>query len=176
MREKDEGFRMLKNFLKGVFILVDMYSNKIPAANSRKKKILDIISYFALEEYTFIKEDERTTVKVYYSVRLYCCLNSTAQDYFRRTYNKDISTSPFGVVTGNKDRPAIIPAEFCWVVPGQFYKKKIPARYTDDVVRFATKSPRDRLQTIMGGIGHDTMMHRLSAPVGAFCSDLRFNF
>jgi hypothetical protein len=90
--------------------------------------------------------------------------NSVEQDYFKWTYNKDIAISPFGVVTGNKERPAIIPAQFCWVVPGQFYKKKVPSRYTDDVVRFATKSPHERLKTILGGIGNSAT-HSLSAPV-----------
>ena len=58
---------MLKNFLKGVFILVDINADSIPAPNSRKKKIIDIISYLALEKYTFVKGNERTTVKVYIS-------------------------------------------------------------------------------------------------------------
>jgi hypothetical protein len=64
IREKDEGFRMLKNFLKGVFILVDIHGDAIPAPNSRKKKIIDIISYTALDQYTFIKDGLVTTVKV----------------------------------------------------------------------------------------------------------------
>ena len=90
------------------------------------------------------------------------------QEYFKRTYNKDITISPFAVVTGNKERPAIIPAQFCWVIPGQFYKKKVPSRYTDDVVRFATKPPHERRKTILGGIGNNSV-HRLSAPVSNTC-------
>jgi eukaryotic translation initiation factor 2C len=105
-----------------------------------------------------------------YFREMYPFSNFVIQDYFQRTYSKNIATSPLGVVTGNKDRPAVIPAQFCWVTPGQFYKKKVPSRYIDDVVRFATKNPTERLRTIMGGIGHDTMTHRLSAPVGEFCS------
>ena len=65
MREKDEGFRMLRNFFKGVFILVDINADKSPAPNSRKKKITDIISYLALEKYTFLKDNQQTTVMVY---------------------------------------------------------------------------------------------------------------
>jgi hypothetical protein len=68
MREKDEGFRMLKNFLKGVFILVDIHGDMMPAPNSRKKKIMDIISYAALDQYTFVKDGSVTTVKVCGSV------------------------------------------------------------------------------------------------------------
>jgi hypothetical protein len=69
MRDKDEGFRMLKNFLKGVFILVDIHNERMPAPNSRKKKITDILTSSALEQYTFIKDDAMTTVKVCCSVR-----------------------------------------------------------------------------------------------------------
>lgn len=63
MKEKDEGFRMLRNFLKGVFVLVDMHTDRFPAPNSRKKKIIDILCHSALQNYTFIKGNERTTVK-----------------------------------------------------------------------------------------------------------------
>jgi hypothetical protein len=64
MREKDEDFRMLKNFLKGVFVLVDINADRMPAPNSRKKKIIDIINHVALEQYTFIKDGAPITVKV----------------------------------------------------------------------------------------------------------------
>ena len=70
MREKEEGFRMLRNFLKGVFILVDIHGDTMPAPNSRKKKIIDIISHVALEQYTFVKDDAVTTVKVCRSEKL----------------------------------------------------------------------------------------------------------
>jgi hypothetical protein len=64
MREKDEGFRMLRNFLKGIFVLVDIHGDRMPAPNSRKKKITDIITCAALEQYTFVKDGVPTTVKV----------------------------------------------------------------------------------------------------------------
>jgi len=61
---------MLRNFLKGVFILVDIHGDTMPAPNSRKKKIIDIISHVALEQYTFVKDDAVTTVKVCRSEKL----------------------------------------------------------------------------------------------------------
>ncbi len=48
----------------------------------------------------------------------------------------------------------IFPAEVCYILPGQLYRKKIPEElYTKDVTSFATLKPAERLQMIQGGIG-----------------------
>lgn len=79
MSEKEEGFRMLRNFLKGVFVLVDVHGDSMPAPNSRKKKIVDIISFIALERYTFVKDGVRTTVKVRISEKSVPLLNLSSR-------------------------------------------------------------------------------------------------
>ena len=70
-----------------------------------------------------------------------------------------------GIWTGNPENRAVFPFEVCTVQAGQFYKKKVPSKFTDEVVKFATKSPKDRLATITGGIGHPSDPRSLKAPV-----------
>lgn len=70
-----------------------------------------------------------------------------------------------GIWTGDPENPAIFPFEVCKVEAGQFYKKKVPSNLTAAVVKFATKSPRDRLATIKDGVGRPDNENSLKAPV-----------
>ena len=81
-----------------------------------------------------------------------------------------------GIWTGNPENRAIFPFEVCTIQAGQFYKKKVPSKFTDEVVKFATKSPEDRLATITGGIGHPSDPRSLKAPVCHPMSHERISF
>lgn len=67
-----------------------------------------------------------------------------------------------GINVGRKDNPAIFPLEVCHVIPGQMYKRKLPASLSKDMVKFATKKPGDRLAAIANAPRDNTSM---AAPV-----------
>jgi eukaryotic translation initiation factor 2C len=46
-----------------------------------------------------------------------------------------------------------VPLEVCYVPPGQFYKKPLPAAKSADVVRFATTPPAQRIDSIRKAFG-----------------------
>lgn len=50
-------------------------------------------------------------------------------------------------------RSAVIPAELCRIVPGQLFKKKIPAHLQPDFLKFATQRPDQRLRAIQTAVG-----------------------
>lgn len=47
---------------------------------------------------------------------------------------------------------AVIPIEICQVPAGQILRKQLPSDKTSDVIRFATKKPEDRLNSIKSGL------------------------
>lgn len=57
---------------------------------------------------------------------------------------------------------ALIPLELCTVPPGQIMRKQVPPEKTKDVLDFATKRPRDRLQSIKDGLSvRPSVIHHL---------------
>lgn len=84
--------------------------------------------------------------------------------YYKDVYNINLVNTPFAILTGSLEKPAIFPAEFCWIVPGQFYKKKLSAEQNKIALKFTTKAPAARLQAIRGGIGVGNEAE-LAAPV-----------
>jgi eukaryotic translation initiation factor 2C len=53
----------------------------------------------------------------------------------------------------NAENPVVYPAEVCQILPGQFYKKKIPEELQGKaVLDFATMRPAQRLDLINKGI------------------------
>ncbi|KAJ7632789.1 PAZ domain-containing protein [Roridomyces roridus] len=64
----------------------------------------------------------------------------------------------FGVkISGpNANFEVILPAELIMVLPGQFYRKRLPPGVVDDMVRFATTKPGERYEAITG---NDSPIH-----------------
>lgn len=148
MQRGDTHFRLLESFLKRVFVLVDMNSISRPPKNdSRKKQIIGIKSSRELDTWTFLKDGQPMTVKVYY----------------KTIYNKDLK-SPFAIMCGNREAPTVFPAEFCWITPGQLYKKKLSRDQTTAALTYTTKSPAARLKAIEDGIGAGNVA-ALKAPI-----------
>lgn len=60
-------------------------------------------------------------------------------------------------------KTAIVPAEFCKVIPGQVYRKKIPPEAQRDFLQFATQKPQVRFDAInhavQGGV-HDIFVEQ----------------
>jgi len=76
---------------------------------------------------------------------------TTVALHFQETYNiRTQYPDIFGVnISGKKNpHPSVIPAEFCQVIPGQLYKRKVPESLTAKVVDFAKIRPQDRFRKI----------------------------
>lgn len=72
------------------------------------------------------------------------------QAHYQQVWNVPLlHPNIFGVRIG---RDAVIPAELCDVVPGQLYRKKIPADMGADFLRFATQKPAARLKSIVDAV------------------------
>ncbi|KAF4619813.1 hypothetical protein D9613_005017 [Agrocybe pediades] len=72
-------------------------------------------------------------------------------DYFRQALNRPLRFPD--MICAEVGSGAKIPLELCTVPPGQIMKKQMPSDKTKDVLDFATKRPRDRLQSIQRGLG-----------------------
>lgn len=70
---------------------------------------------------------------------------------------------------GNREAPTVFPAEFCWITPGQLYKKKLSRDQTTAALTYTTKSPAARLKAIEDGIGAGNVA-ALKAPVRLYIS------
>jgi eukaryotic translation initiation factor 2C len=71
--------------------------------------------------------------------------------HFQETHNiRTQYPDIFGVnLSGKKNpHPSVIPAEFCQVLPGQLYKRKVPEYLTAKVVDFSKIKPQDRFRKI----------------------------
>ena len=65
---------------------------------------------------------------------------------------------------------AVIPAEFCQIVKGQIYKKKVPPELMKQVLDFAVKPPTERLNNVLDGV-----RGRVSDPIFVTFELLMFN-
>ncbi|KIJ56900.1 hypothetical protein M422DRAFT_23034 [Sphaerobolus stellatus SS14] len=74
----------------------------------------------------------------------------TVQAYFENTYRKRLQYPQLPCVEVGAG--ALIPMEYCKVVPGQLMRKQVPADKTRDVLAFSTQKPGDRLTSIRNGI------------------------
>ncbi|KAK7689674.1 hypothetical protein QCA50_007469 [Cerrena zonata] len=76
---------------------------------------------------------------------------TTVARFFQQTYNRQVRYP--NIVCAELASGAIIPLEFCDVVEGQIMRKQFPQEKTDAMVKFSTKKPADRLNSIMKGLG-----------------------
>ncbi|KAI1796003.1 Piwi-domain-containing protein [Ganoderma leucocontextum] len=122
-----QQYAELRSFLKGVRVKV------VVAPGMKARPIADLVPRAALQE--FDTETERITVEA----------------HFKRKYNLTVHHKEcIGVRLG---RSAIIPAEFCEIVEGQLFKKKIPAHIQKEFLSFATQRPEHRLDAIRTAVG-----------------------
>ncbi|KAF9072924.1 Piwi domain-containing protein [Rhodocollybia butyracea] len=126
-------YRRLEQFLNNLKLMVNT-----PASKDRTKSIRGLIPNAG--NFAFAKDGQDMTVATYMKI----------------TYNIDIR---YKAIVGvrlspkNADNPTVVPLEICMVLPGQFYKHKIPDRHTKAVVEFSTLKPEQRLDAIMGRSG-----------------------
>ncbi|KAJ3737315.1 ribonuclease H-like domain-containing protein [Lentinula guzmanii] len=78
----------------------------------------------------------------------------TIEEYLKTNYNIHVRHPNLVGVRLTKpgaEHQVILPLEVCNVVPGQFYRQRLPDHLTPEVVRFATLNPTERLNAITGG-------------------------
>ncbi|KAH9842843.1 Piwi domain-containing protein [Rhodofomes roseus] len=126
--------RHLKSFLKNINVTTTTSRVR------RGRPIRDLVDNGG--GYEFEKDGVRTTV----------------QEHYRQVYNINLRyPAIFGVRIG---RDAVIPAELCEVLPGQLYRKKIPAELGADFLKFATQKPDARIQAIQDAVsGRDEVFN-----------------
>ncbi|KAF4578546.1 hypothetical protein EYR36_000353 [Pleurotus pulmonarius] len=85
----------------------------------------------------------------------------TVESYFRRQNHPVRYPDALGIIISrpNDSHKQVIPAEFCKVVPGQFYKGKIPEDIQSGAIqKFATMRPDERLRAIRtGSVGNNQL-------------------
>ncbi|KAA1473082.1 Piwi-domain-containing protein [Dentipellis sp. KUC8613] len=140
LRPGEEKFKNLKNVLKGVRIKTDT-----PKQSQGARPIKSIIPQGG--RYEFDLDGKMTTVAEYYAKR----------------YGKHLQyPDSFGVVMKEKPFRVVIPAEICFIEPGQLFKKKVPPHLMDEVLRFSSQPPAGRLSSIQRGIGGNFLSYSQS--------------
>jgi eukaryotic translation initiation factor 2C len=69
-----------------------------------------------------------------------------------------------GVQLGTREDPCVVPAEMCYIPPGQLFKQKLPEQMMDRARTFATKKPGERMDIIMNGVARPGQSQRLITP------------
>lgn len=166
-----QDIRRLRSHLKGVNIWVRT-GQRSDGPQRRGRPIKDIEPRAG--EYQFEKDGVTITVEVR-CTHTYPCPHSTltrpTQAHYQQAWNIHLQLPRvFGVRIG---RDAIIPAELCEVVPGQLYKKKIPADMGATFLKFATQKPDVRLRLIQdavsGRVGCPARRVEPQYPEGGLC-------
>jgi hypothetical protein len=80
--------------------------------------------------------------------------NHLQQEHYREAHSIALRHPDIiGVQLGSTGQDAIVvPAEMCTIVPGQFYKKKLPQNLMEKTRDFATMRPEKRLDIIRQGL------------------------
>ncbi|RDX55086.1 Piwi-domain-containing protein [Lentinus brumalis] len=122
----------LRSHLKGVVVRVTV------SPNVRPKPIADLVEEAGRQEF-----DNKEGVRV------------TVSEHFANKYPNGIVRFPraIGVRVG---KSAIVPAEFCEIVPGQLFRKKLPPELQNDLLKAATTRPEKRQAAIQDAVHLDT--------------------
>ncbi|RPD66004.1 Piwi-domain-containing protein [Lentinus tigrinus ALCF2SS1-6] len=135
-----QNFARLRTFLKGVHVAIVIPGQSRDRRPPRPRPISNLIAQAGMQE--FDKDGERLTV----------------QRHFETKYNLQVRYPRIvGVRIG---KTAIIPAEFCHVVGGQVYRKKIPPQAQKMFLEFATQKPRLRITDIRNAVANNTFNYR----------------
>ncbi|CAE6431878.1 unnamed protein product [Rhizoctonia solani] len=84
-------------------------------------------------------------------------------DYFKQTYRKTLQFPQLPCV--KVSQTAVIPMEFCEILPGQLLRKGVPKELTDDMVKFSRRKPGERLAAIKSSL---SSLNHQSAVVSQF--------
>ncbi|KAF8504972.1 Piwi domain-containing protein [Hysterangium stoloniferum] len=78
-------------------------------------------------------------------------LLTNAQEYFKRTYNYSVKYGRLINVKLSNTRDVVVPIEVLDVKPGQFYKKRLSAAETAQVIQFSTQKPIGSVPMVIPG-------------------------
>ncbi|KAG5222566.1 Argonaute protein [Salix suchowensis] len=116
---------------------------------------LDVLGARDIRALSFDARDPKfRKLERYFKKRMITVHTPQCRSYFRRLNNPVRYPDAFGIIISrpNDDHKQIIPAEFCKVVPGQFYKGKIPEDIQSGAIqKFSTMRPEERLKAIQTG-------------------------
>ncbi|XWW92784.1 hypothetical protein V2A60_000711 [Cordyceps javanica] len=71
-------------------------------------------------------------------------------DFFKTTYNRILKEPQLPLINcGNRDNPMYLPAEVCFVLPGQPSKSKLDGTQTQQMIRHAVKKPWENAALII---------------------------
>jgi len=130
----DREFLRLMRFISGVRILTKQ-TDSTGRSSPTPRVIKRLTRAAARQEEFTLREGGKMTVA----------------DYFHRALNKPLQFPD--IFCAEVGSGAKIPLELCTIPPGQLMRKQIPPEKTKDVLEFATKRPRDRLDSIKNGLG-----------------------
>jgi eukaryotic translation initiation factor 2C len=74
---------------------------------------------------------------------------TSIEDYFSTVHRVTISSPGHLVNIGNRDHPVYMPADFCHVLPGQFYNGVLTPSQTQEMLKVACRKPADNARSIM---------------------------
>ncbi|KAJ3905321.1 Piwi domain-containing protein [Lentinula edodes] len=123
-------FRKLEKFLNNIKVTVNT-----PGSKNRTKTIRGLVPNAG--NFVFSKDGQDMSVG----------------EYIEMVSNIKIK---YGSIVGvrltppNAEKIVIVPLEICQVKPGQFYRQRLPDRFTKNAVTFSTLKPDKRLDAIMG--------------------------
>ncbi|GJE87996.1 Piwi-domain-containing protein [Phanerochaete sordida] len=125
----------LSRFLKGLAVRI-----KMPGAiREGKRYIKELVP--RVGQYKFQKGAHEVTVK----------------EHFRHDYNFELQDPDlFGVKFSNG---SVFPAEFCQIVPGQRYKRKLDPEQTREFLTASVRRPAQRLQEITQAVTGPLLMY-----------------
>ncbi|KAB5595254.1 Argonaute-1 protein [Ceratobasidium theobromae] len=87
--------------------------------------------------------------------------NISVAQYFQQTLRKPVRFPDLPCL--KVSRTAVVPMEFCDILPGQLMRKRVPEEITDEMVQFSRRAPADRLAAIrssMPSLEHKTGLPR----------------
>ncbi|KAF2874318.1 Piwi domain-containing protein [Massariosphaeria phaeospora] len=77
--------------------------------------------------------------------------NVTVEQYFKQSYNITLASPAAPLVNyGTRESPKWIPAELCFVLPGQLAKRLLLGDQTRKMITFAARRPFENAESIMG--------------------------
>ncbi|QRV95662.1 protein argonaute 5 [Ceratobasidium sp. AG-Ba] len=99
----------------------------------------------------------------------------SVEDYFKRKYKIALKypTMPLIDIKGDKERPILVPAEVCTILPNQPFRGKLTDEHTANMILVACQPPNVNAQAItgeglnsLGLVGQDSPLAQMGLRVG----------
>ncbi|OJA17789.1 hypothetical protein AZE42_06589 [Rhizopogon vesiculosus] len=154
-RKHSKEWNILSQFFKNVMIDI-----KLPTKKTITKKIVGLVE--AAGRFEFKKEQEDGSF-----------LPTTVAEHYHKTYNiRLLFPDIIGIeLSRGAGKNTVIPAEVCYVTPGQRYTRKLPQQMTSTMVDFSKFRPEKRLDMIIGNKGDRVQAPTLEYATSPYIQD-----